>query len=137
MDDLLRVFVYGTLKPGERYHDRYCGGRVISAQQAMVYGHLFHLPIQRYPALCDGNLAVYGFLLTFADPLVLNELDQLEGYSPHQLPEDNEYMRIQKETFSLNHQSLGTAWVYQMNLERAKRLGAIFLPEGLWTDRSS
>jgi gamma-glutamylcyclotransferase (GGCT)/AIG2-like uncharacterized protein YtfP len=46
---LLRVFVYGTLKRGERNHAAYCRGAV-SAQPALVIGRLYHLP-QGYPML--------------------------------------------------------------------------------------
>lgn len=45
----LRLFVYGTLKKGGRYHDRYCAG-ARDIVPAAVWGRLFHLPAG-YPAL--------------------------------------------------------------------------------------
>lgn len=40
--ELLRVFVYGTLKRGERNHARYCGSAVM-IEPASVLGRLFFL----------------------------------------------------------------------------------------------
>jgi gamma-glutamylcyclotransferase (GGCT)/AIG2-like uncharacterized protein YtfP len=37
------VFVYGTLRPGGRYHDRYCRG-VVAIEPATARGRLEHLP---------------------------------------------------------------------------------------------
>ncbi len=47
--DLLRVFVYGTLKRGERNHARYCR-TAISIEPASVWGRLFFLTAG-YPML--------------------------------------------------------------------------------------
>ena len=134
--ELLQVFVYGTLKPGERYHDRYCGGKVIEAREAIVYGQLFDFPELGYPGLTKGNLPVYGVVLMFADPDVLNALDELEGYDSQRPASQNEYFRVKTETFSLEHQPLTWAWVYLMPIEQAKRLGGVWLPDGRWTGKT-
>lgn len=134
MADLLRVFVYGTLKPGEFYHDRYCAAKVVEAQTAFTYGQLFDLPLG-YPAMTAGSYPVYGFVLSFADLTVLDELDELENYHPDRPADQNEYIRVKTETFSLDHQPLGSAWVYLMSLEQAKRSGGILLPSGNWTGK--
>lgn len=134
MTNLLRVFVYGTLKPGECNYDRYCAGRVVEVQAAIVYGQLFDLPLG-YPAMTPGTLPVYGVLLSFVDPAILRELDDLEDYDPHRPTDANEYVRVQTQVFSLNGELLGSAWVYQMEQEQAKRLGGVFLPNGIWTGR--
>lgn len=133
-NDLLRVFVYGTLKPGECNYDRYCAPHVVEVQEAMVYGQLFDLPLG-YPAMTLGTFPVYGFVLSFVDRMVLNELDWLEDYDANRPAEQNEYIRVKVETFSLDHQSLGPVWVYLMQLERAKRSGGVFLPNGRWTTK--
>src|SRR5690349_10733757 len=112
--ELLRVFVYGTLKPGEQYHDRYCADKVIGAREAIVYGQLFDFPELGYPGMTEGSSPVYGVILTFADPRVLHALDELEGYDPHRPRWQNEYIRSKTETFSLEHQPLVWAWVYLM-----------------------
>lgn len=45
----LRLFVYGTLKRGGRYHDRYCGG-ASAIERATVRGRLYTMPAG-YPVL--------------------------------------------------------------------------------------
>ncbi len=45
----LRLFVYGTLKRGQRSHAHVCGGTV-SIEPATISGRLFHLP-DGYPML--------------------------------------------------------------------------------------
>ncbi len=45
----LRLFVYGTLKRGGRYHDRFCRG-ARSVESAIVRGRIYVLPIG-YPVL--------------------------------------------------------------------------------------
>ncbi|RMD84854.1 MAG: gamma-glutamylcyclotransferase [Candidatus Dadabacteria bacterium] len=40
---MLRLFVYGSLKRGQRYHRRYCRG-AISVQEGIVRGRLYELP---------------------------------------------------------------------------------------------
>ncbi|MGH7818219.1 MAG: gamma-glutamylcyclotransferase family protein [Candidatus Binatia bacterium] len=108
----LRVFVYGTLKRGERFHDRYCRG-ALSIVSATVRGRLSFLPAG-YPVLDvppEAILArgsadpaadaarlddlerglvtsgswpeVAGELMPFDDPASrLPSLDRLEGYRP-------------------------------------------------------
>lgn len=107
----LDIFVYGTLKRGERNHDRFCRG-VLRVREATVRGQLYDLPFG-FPALVvpeESILAtgtadyladakrqrsavpnpdqiresvVHGELLTFGDPLNrLPSLDGLEGFHP-------------------------------------------------------
>ncbi|NJN23760.1 MAG: gamma-glutamylcyclotransferase, partial [Acaryochloridaceae cyanobacterium RL_2_7] len=46
----LKVFVYGTLKPGYDNHNRYCRDRLLEIQPAQVKGSLFQLPVG-YPGM--------------------------------------------------------------------------------------
>lgn len=131
----LRVFVYGTLKPGEINYERYCQGRTLSAKAAIMMGQLYDLPLG-YPAMTSGNSPVYGFLLSFADPAVLIHLDQLEDYDPSRPAEQNEYIRVIAEAFDLNFQSLGRAWVYQMQPSLIYKFGGILLAEGTWSSQA-
>jgi gamma-glutamylcyclotransferase (GGCT)/AIG2-like uncharacterized protein YtfP len=130
----LKVFVYGTLKPGECNYDRYCARAVVAQQAAIVYGQLFDLPLG-YPALTPGSGIVHGVLLEFAENGVLTQLDELEDYDPRRPIEQNEYVRIRVKTFSPQHQPLGVAWAYQMPLEQAKRSGGVRLSDGVWRGR--
>jgi len=128
--DLINVFVYGTLKPGEENFDRHCQ-QALEIQEAIAHGTLYALPMG-YPAMTSGDSPVYGFLLSFNDPQILVEFDDLEDYCPDRPLEQNEYYRQKIQTFSLAHQPLSNAWVYLMESEKAKRLG-VLMPEGRWT----
>jgi gamma-glutamylcyclotransferase (GGCT)/AIG2-like uncharacterized protein YtfP len=46
---LFDIFVYGTLKRGQRNHERFCRG-ALAAREASVRGRLYDLPYG-YPAL--------------------------------------------------------------------------------------
>ncbi|KAF3885796.1 MULTISPECIES: gamma-glutamylcyclotransferase family protein [Nostocales] len=129
---LLKVFVYGTLKPGEDNYDRYCAGKVVDAVSAIARGKLFALPVG-YPAMAPGNSSVRGYLLSFANAKVLTDLDELEDYHPATDESENLYIRQQIEVHDLQGQSLGWAWVYLMKEELATKLGGIFLPDGWWS----
>lgn len=133
---LLRVFVYGTLKPGECNYDRYCAASVVEVQAAFAYGQLFDLPFG-YPAMTSGDSPVYGFVLSFAEPDTLAQLDELEDYDPHRPADQNEYIRVEIATFGLDHQPIGPAWVYLMSLEQVKCFNGIVLPKGDWASSNS
>jgi gamma-glutamylcyclotransferase (GGCT)/AIG2-like uncharacterized protein YtfP len=132
VSELLQVFVYGTLKPGEANYERYCRGLVLKSEAAIVVGQLYALPIG-YPAMTSGNSLVHGYLLSFNDPMVLRQLDELEGYDLSRPTDQNEYVRIQVEAFRPDYQSLGQVWVYQMQLEQVQKLNGVYLPQGNWT----
>jgi gamma-glutamylcyclotransferase (GGCT)/AIG2-like uncharacterized protein YtfP len=129
----IRVFVYGTLKPGEENYERYCKS-YCKAQAAMVLGRLYDLPLG-YPALTVGELPVYGFLLSFADSDILAILDELEDYSPTRPLDQNEYFRVKTEVFCLDRQPLGWAWTYCMEQTQVQQLGGVLLPDGKWSSR--
>lgn len=129
---MLKVFVYGTLKPGESNYQRYCAGKVVQEERSIAYGELFHLPAFGYPAMTTGYTRVQGYVLSFADADVLHKLDQLEDYDPQRLPEENLYDRKQIETYNLDGRSQGIAWAYFMTSERVEGLGGIFIPSGWW-----
>lgn len=128
---LLKVFVYGTLKPGEFNYQRYCSGKVINANRAIAQGQLFNLPAG-YPAMVLGEGWVHGFVLSFGDPNVLRELDAYEDYQVGRSPDQNLYERYRIETCASTGQPLGSAWAYLMSLEKTYRLGGRLLPDGYW-----
>ena len=130
----MKVFVYGTLKPGECNYLRYCEGKVVDACPAIARGQLVALPIG-YPAMVAGDGIVCGFLLCFANSAILDDLDRLEDYHPLREPTQNEYQRESIEIFDLNFQSLGTAWAYCMVPDRVRSLGGIWLPDGRWENQ--
>ena len=129
--DVVNVFVYGTLKPGEFNYQRYCTGKVMRAKRAIALGQLYALPFG-YPAMTLGEGKVQGYLLTFSDK-ILSQLDWLEGYDPHRPAAENEYNRQQVETYDLSLVSLGTAWVYLMSPEQVHTWGGILIPDAWWS----
>lgn len=131
---LLRVFVYGTLKPGEANYEFYCASEVVDVKKAWTRGELYALP-QGYPAMTQGSNSVYGYLLSFNDSKVLNNLDQLEDYHPQRLASENLYNRTQIEIFDLESNSLGLAWVYLMSSAKVYQLKATPQTDGLWSGK--
>jgi gamma-glutamylcyclotransferase (GGCT)/AIG2-like uncharacterized protein YtfP len=131
MSNKLRIFVYGTLKPGEVNYQRYCAGKVIEEKSAMTFGNLFDLPLG-YPAMTPGESIVHGFLLTFTDSTILSVLDKLEDYNSNRIPEENEYYRQEIEIYDLDRKSLGLAWVYLMNFTQIQQLGGMIISSGCW-----
>lgn len=128
----VRVFVYGTLKPGEANYQRYCAGKLVNVQRAIALGKLFALPLG-YPAMTVGDTPVQGYLLYFADAENLTELDQLEDYQTTRQKSENLYNREQIEIFNQDWLSLGQAWVYLMSLERVRQLKGIPQLDGWWS----
>jgi gamma-glutamylcyclotransferase (GGCT)/AIG2-like uncharacterized protein YtfP len=128
----MKVFVYGTLKPGESNYPAYCGDRVTSAIQAYTWGQLYHLSRRGYPAMTAGNRKIRGFLLTFVDEFALATIDQLEDFAPQRSPEDNEYNRQKIPVFDFTDCWLAEAWGYVMSSERVQELGGILIPSGCW-----
>jgi gamma-glutamylcyclotransferase (GGCT)/AIG2-like uncharacterized protein YtfP len=123
------VFVYGTLKPGESNFDRYCGDRVITSDRAYILGELYHFPSLGYPGTIHGNSRVHGFVLTFADPTILTNLDKLEDYDPAKSAIENDYTRELVMTYTPEGIPWITAWAYFMTLDRS---GGILVPDGWW-----
>lgn len=104
--DLVRVFVYSTLKPGEANYKRYCSGKVVDVKTAFVQGKLFALPMG-YPAMTLGNSQVYRYLFSFSNLKILNELDVLEDYQPNRQTSENLYNTQIIEVYEPQSLSLG------------------------------
>lgn len=134
MTNLIHVFVYGTLKPGESNYLRYCQGRVIAQRPAVVQGKLYDLSLG-YPGLVAGDGIVQGVILSFSDPNIFIDLDQLEDYQPHRPPEENEYQRQQIPVFDLNYQPLGLVWAYLMDMTKVQVYSGVLIPDGCWKNR--
>ncbi|MBD2629873.1 gamma-glutamylcyclotransferase family protein [Trichormus variabilis] len=126
----LRVFVYGTLKPGEANY-RLCENQVLTAKKAIASGKLYTLPMG-YPAMTKGEGKVHGYLLSFADSTLLTALDDLEDYQPNRPMSENLYYRQYIKIFEPTGLSLGSAWVYLMTSEKIYQLGGVGLVDGYW-----
>lgn len=132
MTEDLHVFVYGTLKPGAANFDRYCGNKVVNSHRAYIYGELYDLPLSGYPGAIHGIRKVYGFVMSFNDITILQELDELEDYDPRRQPVENDYTRELVIAYPLNGNLSTLAWVYFMTPDRIQQLGGILLPDGWW-----
>jgi gamma-glutamylcyclotransferase (GGCT)/AIG2-like uncharacterized protein YtfP len=127
MTEFTQVFVYGTLKPGGKYHQAYCGDRILRAEPAIAPGQLYDLPLG-YPAMAPGGDTV----LSFASASILPRLDELEDYSPAAPPEQNLYQRERCAVRHPDGSPLGEVWLYRMALARIQALGGTYLPQGIW-----
>ncbi|NJK28417.1 MAG: gamma-glutamylcyclotransferase [Coleofasciculaceae cyanobacterium SM2_3_26] len=129
---MLKVFVYGTLKPGKPNYCRYCEGKIIGLREATARGQLFYLPQLGYPAMMRGEGSVRGVVLHFEDAAILRVLDELEDFKPDRPPEENEYNRTKVEVFDLTKRPLGWVWTYTMFPEKIHELGGVPLVSGEW-----
>jgi gamma-glutamylcyclotransferase (GGCT)/AIG2-like uncharacterized protein YtfP len=114
-----RVFVYGTLRPGQHNH-KWAKGAV-HIGPAMMPGLVMY-DLGGFPAVLKGNGDVYGDLLEITDEEQVRSMDQLEGHPTF-------YCR--EEMFT----DKGTAWVYIFKDEGIKRRKELVLPTGDWVKR--
>lgn len=134
--EVLRIFVYGTLKPGECNFDSYCSGKVRSCQMASTKGVLYDIPLG-YPAMVEEEGLTQGFLLEFDDQSALRKIDFLEGYDENLPLEKNLYTRKMVELLDSEQNSMGMAWTYFMTKERALSLNGIKNLQGVWNSQVS
>lgn len=150
----LNVFVYGTLKRGQRNHERFCRG-VLTVREATVRGRLYDLPYG-YPAVVvpeedmraigtrdyladterqkhasSGTQAssewgiVHGELFIFDDPEErLPRLDGLEGFYPG---ERSFYRRVLIPATLVETETPVMTWAYAI-----ESASGVYLPGGLW-----
>ncbi|KPV39104.1 hypothetical protein AN478_12430 [Thiohalorhabdus denitrificans] len=126
----MRIFVYGTLKPGHTNWERALRGRVEHWQPGKIRGRLFDLP-QGFPAAVAGPGWVHGVLLHLP-PESLPTIDAIEGYAPDRPRTANTYQRLEVPAFTPEGDSLGEAQAYFMDEERVRRLGGTELSGGEW-----
>jgi gamma-glutamylcyclotransferase (GGCT)/AIG2-like uncharacterized protein YtfP len=150
----LVMFFYGTLKRGERNHERFCGG-ALRVEEGTVRGEVYDLPFG-YPALVvpresihaygTGDFArdveeqwrlgrgpaplmegprVFGEIFAFDDPESrLPALDRLEGFDPSDA--SSHYRRVLLP-IQTTEGSVLLAWAYVVEKSSGSRL-----PGGRW-----
>lgn len=131
-EDGIHVFVYGSLKPGEFNYLRYCAGRTVEERPAIALGQLYALSLG-YPAMTEGDRTVWGAILSFDDPKILDDLDRLESYHPSRPPDENEYQRRRIQTYTPDRKPFRQVWAYLMRPERVRHFDGVLLAEGNWT----
>lgn len=134
---MIRVFTYGTLKPGEINH-RVCAADVVEVQPAIAIGRLYHLPFE-YPAMTlEEKGIVQGYVLTFSQPEILAALDQFEQHdpetfqqvAPRQSLDDSQYSRLLLNVFTPHQTPLDPAWGYVMTRSQIEQLQGVPVPNG-------
>ena len=130
----LKVFVYGTLKPGERNYQRCCDRRTKSETPAYTQGILYDLPVG-YPAMIEGEQKVRGYLLVFNNPKILDTFDILEGYQPERDRNSNEYYRLYVPVYAIDGEYLTKAWAYFMTPAKVKQYQGNIIESGWWNSK--
>lgn len=132
--ELTRVFVYGTLMPGERNAGVAAQGGAFQAMPARLTGfRLLHLQPEEYPGIVPAGSSeqVLGAVLSYARedwPRVLPFLDALEGVN-----ETPPLYRRERVTVTLEGGETQAAWTYiYADAERLGRPGVVPLPQGDW-----
>ena len=126
------VFVYGTLKPGGHYWQRFCEGKVSSVVPAKIRGTLYDLHLG-YPGLkLEGQSWVQGVLLHFPSDADFARLDELEGYDSHRPDSENEYLRRKVECFKSDGRPLGMHWTYEITDSVLQSSRATLIKDGVW-----
>jgi gamma-glutamylcyclotransferase (GGCT)/AIG2-like uncharacterized protein YtfP len=125
------VFVYGTLKPGERnFKVAERGGR-FTVQAGYINGFdLFHFEPENYPGILPGDGVVRGFALTYEDiNYALSVMDELEGI--------DDTPPLYRRVLTRILPSHDLCWVYvYANEERCHQASARLMPDGVWTPQS-
>lgn len=113
----LPVFVYGTLRPGEKNYPGYLAGRTLCELSGTVAGELFFVAEGGYPYLQPGAGRVHGELMVLAPHQygeTLKCLDALEEYDSQD--EANSVYLRRRTKVRLADGSERLAWVYYWNL---------------------
>jgi gamma-glutamylcyclotransferase (GGCT)/AIG2-like uncharacterized protein YtfP len=152
---LLDVFVYGTLKRGQRNHERFCRG-ALTVREATVRGRLYDLPFG-FPALVvpkedvwatgtknylfDARTRshpqtepqkvspdwdmVYGELFTFDDPE--KRLSDLDALEGFRPDESGLYRRVLVPAMLAEADTTVLVWTYAVD-----STSGTYLPKGRW-----
>lgn len=116
----LPIFVYGTLRPGQKNYPHYLGGHTVREEPALVAGaDLYYLEDGGYPYLVRGEGEVHGTLLEIAPAAyrsILCSLDALEEYDPAD-EVGSVYLR-RRATVRREDGSEVEAWAYYWNRPR-------------------
>jgi len=152
---LLDVFVYGTLKRGQRNHERFCRG-VLAVSEASLRGRLYDLPLG-FPALVvpkedvratgtadyradvetqnharsgtpgtsPNRDVIHGELMSFDDPEEC--LPALDGLEGFRPGEKSFYGRVLVPATLAKTGAIVPAWVYVV-----EAASGVYLPGGCW-----
>ena len=127
------VFVYGTLKPGGHYWHQFCEGKVEAVVPAKIRGQLYDLQVGYPGVFLRGERWVQGYVLSFSKSADFEQLDVLEGFVAGRPIEQNEYLRVRVQCFSLeDDERLGEVWAYEMTASTFRRYTGRRIEDGNW-----
>lgn len=128
MERTIKVFVYGTLRKGERNH-HYLKKAELLEESCWTYGTMIDTG-HGYPALLPSESNKVIGELYLIHPQELKRLDKLEGYEEGQ--RNNLYERVVQPIYTSSEQI--DAFVYIMNDDcKNNRI----IPSGNWKNRTS
>lgn len=105
------IFVYGGLMRGFDLHHHLAGATFVCA--ATARGKLY--AIGTYPGMVEGDGTVHGELYASDDPpVVLEILDEVEGYDPLDYSDANDYVRVKRNVTTSDGREVA-AWLYLFN----------------------
>ncbi|HEX6678441.1 MAG TPA: gamma-glutamylcyclotransferase family protein [Actinomycetes bacterium] len=135
-----RLFVYGTLRPGQPNHARLLDGAVAWQRPAVLPNHQLLVAGLPFVAEVDDGGQVLGELLGLVPGChesVLRTLDRFEGYRPAD-PAGSLYVRVERAVTYRGDDGrtvATTAWVYQAGALARRGLGeANRVPSGDWLE---
>ncbi|MFI6682142.1 gamma-glutamylcyclotransferase family protein [Streptomyces sp. NPDC050485] len=132
----LPFFVYGTLRPGQRYYRRFLRGRTVSERPALLTGALLY-DGPGYPYAIAGDGTITGSLIEVepADHAeLLAALDELEGYVGPGHPR-NTYDRLVREVLADGRRVRCLTYLAAPRLARELRATGTPITGGDWLTR--
>lgn len=114
----MKLFVYGTLRPGSTAFEKYLQQYCLNSQDAYIYGSLYQMKDRTFPALLAGNRMIRGVLFELCDDFDWKNLDLYEEYIAENHV-DNLYNRSLSKVFTRNDEEVD-AYVYWYNLTRTQ-----------------
>jgi len=134
----LPIFVYGTLRPGERNYTYFLEGKTTAEHAAFLLHYEMYDGAYPYILSTKKNGKIRGNLLSVRSDAyrkVLQSLDALEGFDSSDRAH-SEYIRVMKKVVCIcpNHRLVPTwAWIYHANRSLLGDLaGRRIIPSGDW-----
>jgi len=116
-DQVLPVFVYGSLRKGFWNYEALLQGNTVKEVRAEIVGNLHEAYAGGFPALLEGSHLVKGELMYldgFKYDILMRRLDRLEGYKEYDL-ENSMYIRECRTVWDSVNDKEVKAWVYIWN----------------------
>ncbi len=128
----VKLFTYGLLMKGMRYHESHIAGLYDSVVPASASGRLMFLPEPEFPALAAGEGVVKGEVYDL-DENSLPRLDFLFGVKPGR-PDQSEYVRRKLDVVTAGGETVpAEAYFIRAEILRTKHPKAVWIEDGDWS----